>query len=213
VAWEIVGVAGNVKHLGPDEALRPELYFPFAQFPISHMTLVIRTNGDPMNLTSAVRDQVRAVDQDQPISNVNTMAELLSRTVAQPRFNLYLLAIFAGIALLLAAVGIYGVMSFIVTQRTHEIGVRVALGAQARDVINLVVRQGMTLTLIGVATGILGALALTRLIRNLLFEVSATDPITYSSIAILIMGVALLACYLPARRATKVDPIVALRQE
>jgi putative ABC transport system permease protein len=177
------------------------------------MTLVIRADGDPLKFVAAVRNQVQAVDKDQPISNINTMDALLARAVSQPRFNLLLLAIFAGLALLLAAVGIYGVMSYLVTQRTHEIGVRVALGAQTHDVIKLVVRQGMALALTGVVIGLIAAFGLTRLIKNLLFGVSATDPVTFSMIAILLSGVALLACYLPARRATKVDPIIALRQE
>jgi predicted permease len=213
VWWEIIGVVGSVRHIALDEALRPEIYIPFAQYPLSFMTLVIRTDGYPLKLVAAVRNQVQAVDKDQPISNINTMDALLARAVSQPRFNLLLLAIFAGLALLLAAVGIYGVMSYLVTQRTHEIGVRMALGAQTRDVIKLVVRQGMALTLTGVVIGLIAAFGLTRLIKNLLFGVSATDPVTFSMIAILLSGVALLACYLPARRATKVDPIVALRQE
>jgi ABC-type antimicrobial peptide transport system permease subunit len=206
-------VVGSVRHTALDEDLRPEIYIPFAQYPVSFMTLVIRTDGDPLRLVAAVRNQVQAVDKDQPISNINRMDALLARTVSQPRFNLLLLAIFAGLALLLAAVGIYGVMSYLVTQRTHEIGVRIALGAQTHDVIKLVVRQGMALTLTGVVIGLIAAFGLTRLIKNLLFGVSATDPVTFSMIAILLSGVALLACYLPARRATKVDPIVALRQE
>jgi putative ABC transport system permease protein len=213
VSWEIIGVVGSVRHMSLDVDLRPEIYVPYAQYPLAFMTLVIRTDSDPLKFVESVRKQIQAVDKDQPISNINTMDALLARTVSQPRFNLILLAIFATLALLLAAVGIYGVMSYIVTQRTHEIGVRMALGAQTRDVIKLVVSQCLALILTGVAIGLLAAFGLTRLIKNLLFGIGATDPLTFSLIAIILIGVALLACYLPARRATKVDPIVALRQE
>jgi putative ABC transport system permease protein len=177
------------------------------------MTLVARTDGAPLSFVAAVRSQVQAVDKDQPISNVRTMEERLASAVSQRRFNLILLAIFAGLALSLAAVGIYGVMSYLVTQRTHEIGVRMALGAQTRDVLSLFIRQGMTLALTGVVIGLISALGLTRLIKNLLFGVSTTDPATFSAIALLMALVALLACYLPARRAMKVDPMIALRSE
>jgi putative ABC transport system permease protein len=173
----------------------------------------LRANAPPRNLIAAVRNEVKAIYKDQPISNIKTLDELLDKSVAQRRFNLLSLGIFAGLALALAAVGIYGVMSFLVAQRTHEIGIRMALGAQQRDVLKLVVGRGLRLVLIGLGVGGAGALALTRLLRNLLFEVSATDPLTFGVIAMLLLGVAFLACYLPARRATKVDPLVALRQE
>jgi putative ABC transport system permease protein len=162
-------------------------------------------------IVAAARSQVQAVDKDQPITNIRTMEEILARSVSQPRFNLSLLAVFAGIALSLAAIGIYGVMSYLVTQRTHEIGVRMALGAQTGDVLKLVIRQGMVLALTGVLIGLIIAFGLTRLLRNLLFDVSATDPLTFFSIALLLSLVALLASYLPARRATKIDPLVSLR--
>jgi putative ABC transport system permease protein len=211
---EIVGVVGDVRHLGLDWGLRPEIYIPFIQFGGPWpATLVLRANGAPRNLIAAVRNEVKAIDKDQPISNIKTLDELLEKSVAQRRFNLLSLGIFAGVALALAAVGIYGVMSFLVAQRTHEIGIRMALGAQQRDVLMLVVGRGLRLVLIGLGVGGAGALALTRLLRNLLFEVSATDPLTFGLIAMLLLGVAFLACYLPARRATKVDPLVALRQE
>jgi len=210
---QIVGVVKSVRHMALNEEPRPEIYIPFTQHPLAFMTLVVRTDGAPSGFVAAVRSQVQAVDKDQPISNVRTMEERLTSAVSQRRFNLILLAIFAGLALSLAAVGIYGVMSYLVTQRTHEIGVRMALGAQTRDVLRLVVRQGMTLALSGVALGLITALGLTRLIKNLLFGVSTTDPATFSAIALLVALVALLACYIPARRATKVDPMIALRSE
>jgi len=166
-----------------------------------------------LSIVAAVRSQVQAVDKDQPISNVRTMEERLASAVSLRRFNLILLAIFAGLALSLAAIGIYGVMSYLVAQRTHEIGVRMALGAQTGDVLRLVIKQGMVLTLAGVSIGLITAFGLTRLLRNLLFDVSVTDPLTFFVIALLFALVALAACYFPARRATKVDPLVALRCE
>ena len=157
------------------------------------------------------RNEVRALDKDQPIDNVSTMSGWLAASVAQPRFNFLLMTVFAAIALLLAALGIYGVMAWTVAQRTQEIGIRMALGAQTGDVLKMVIKRGMTLTLAGVALGLIASLALTRLMETLLFGVSATDPLTFSLIASLLIAVAMLACYIPARRATKVDPMVALR--
>jgi len=210
---EIVGVIGDVKHSALDSDPKPEMYFPFTQFPSFFMTLVVRTSGDPLNLVAAARSEVLAVKNDQPISNVHTMEELLSNSIAQRRFNMLLLSIFAGVALLLAAVGIYGVMSYSVAQRTHELGVRMALGAQTSHVLALVVKQGMTLALAGVGIGLAAAFALTRILESLLYGVSSTDPLTFTVIALLLASVAFVACYLPARRATKVDPMVALRYE
>jgi putative ABC transport system permease protein len=209
----VVGVVKSVRHMGLDDELHPELYFPVAQIPWPNLTLVVRTNGEPLNFVGAVRNQVQAIDKDQPISNIHTMDELLARTVSQPRFNLILLATFAGLALLLAAVGIYGVMSYLVTERTHEIGIRMALGAQTRDVLKLIVSQGLTLTLIGVAIGLISAFGLTRLMKSLLFRVSTTDPLTFAVITLLLIAMAMLACWVPARRAAKVDPLLSLRHE
>jgi putative ABC transport system permease protein len=208
---QIVGVVKSVRHMALSEEPRPEIYIPFTQHPLAFMTLVARTDGAPLNFVAAVRNQVQAVDKDQPISNVHTMEERLAGAVSQRRFSLILLAIFAGLASSLAAIGIYGVMSYMVTQRAHEIGVRMALGAQASDALRLVLRQGMTLTLTGVLIGLGAAFGLTRLLNSLLFDLSATDPLTFFATALLLALVALLACYLPARRATKVDPVVALR--
>jgi putative ABC transport system permease protein len=174
---------------------------------------VARTDGDPHKLVATVRGEVQAIDKDQPISRIRTMEELVAGSVSQRRFNMSLLAVFASVALLLAAVGIYGVMSYSVEQRTREISLRIALGAQTRDVLRLVVTRGMTLTLIGSVIGLIAALGLTRLIKSLLFDVSATDPATFFVIPLLLALVALLACYLPARRATKVDPLAALKAE
>jgi putative ABC transport system permease protein len=210
---EIVGVVKSVRHMGLDDELHPEIYFPVAQFPWPDLTLVVRTNGDPPNFVAAVRNEVQAIDKDQPISNIHTMDELLARTVSQPRFNLLLLAIFAGVALSLAAVGIYGVMSYLVTQRMQEIGIRMALGAQARDVLRLIIGQGMRLALLGVSIGLASALALTRLLKALLFGVSTTDPLTFVVIGLALTLVALLACWIPAWRATKIDPIITLKCE
>jgi putative ABC transport system permease protein len=177
------------------------------------LTLIVQAETPRPTLVAAVRSAVQTLDKDQPIDRIAPMSDLLADSIAQPRFYTLLLTIFAAIAFSLAAVGIYGVMSYAVTQRTHEIGVRMALGAQAEDVLKLVVRNGMALALIGVAIGLAGAFALTRLMTTLLLWVTPTDVATFATVSALIIIVALLACYIPARRASKVDPLVALRYE
>ena len=201
----------DVRHTHLSGEPTAEVYVPFRQQPWSSMALVVRTSSDPLGLAAAVRGQIRAIDPDQPVSDVKEMEAYLAASVSQPRFNALLLTVFSVLALFLAAVGTYGVMSYAVAQRTQEIGIRVALGARPRDVVALVVGRGMSLALAGLGAGLLGALALTRLMSNLLYGVGPTDPITFALIAILFSGVALLANYVPARRATRVDPIVALR--
>jgi putative ABC transport system permease protein len=210
----VVGVVRRVKMDGLNEdSNRVQSYFPFRQMPISGMTVVIKTSKDPMGLVSAVREQVLAIDPDQPVYNINTMEQLRSDSIAPDRLNLMLLACFAAVALILATVGIYGVMAYSVTQRTHEIGIRMALGARQSDVLGMVIRQGMKLAIGGLAIGVAGAWLATRAMTSLLFGVSATDPVTFAVISILLIGVALGACFVPARRATKVDPMIALRYE
>jgi len=210
----VVGVVGRVKMEGlSQDSKRVQGYFPFAQIPGSGMTVIVKGSSDPNQMVAALRQQVKAVDPDQPIYNIRTMDEIRAESVASERLNLTLLSIFAGIALTLAIVGIYGVMSYSVTQRTHEIGIRMAVGAQPRDVFKLIIGQGMMLALIGVAIGLLGAFALTRLMATMLFGVEPTDPATFVVIALLLTCVALVACYVPGRRATKVNPLVALRYE
>jgi putative ABC transport system permease protein len=212
--WQtIVGVVGSVRHLGLDIEPRPEIYYHTHTVPPFGPVVVIRTTSDPKRLISIVRAKVRELDRDAPISNVNTMEELVAQSVAQRRFGMFLLGAFAVLALLLAAIGIYGVVSYSVTQRTQEIGVRMALGASAADVMKMVLRNGMSLALIGVGLGLAGAFALTRLMARLLFAVTPTDVTTFALVSFGLIAVALLACYLPARRAMKVDPLEALRYE
>ncbi|MGA9770150.1 MAG: ABC transporter permease [Blastocatellia bacterium] len=209
----IVGVMGDVKQYGLDRKDPMQIYLPEAQFPTQFMSLVVRTSVDANGLIAAVRDQIQAVDKDQAVYNILTMDQLLADSISLRRFSMLLLIVFAALALTLASVGIYGVISYSVTQRTHEIGVRMALGASHRDIIKLVVGHGMTLTLTGVAFGVGASLLLTRVLESLLFAVSETDPTTFIFIPLTLTMVALLACAVPARRATKVDPMVALRYE
>src|SRR6266404_3437964 len=210
---DIVGVVRDVKHFGLDSQSKAEIYVPYLRDPWPFMTIVVRSTSDLASLSNTMRNEVWAVDRDLPVPDIRTMDQLLSGSVSRPRFNTLLLGIFASIALVLAAVGIYGVMSYSVTQRTHEIGIRMALGATQSDVLKLVVGQGMKLALIGVGIGLAAALALTRVLATLLFAVGATDPATFVIISALLTGVALGACFVPARRAMKVDPMVALRYE
>jgi putative ABC transport system permease protein len=209
----VVGEVGNTRHEGLSQETEAEIYVPYLQSPQNSMQLAVRTAAEPDGMVSAVRAQVRDIDPDQPLYHVATLQQVLSESLAPRRFNLLLLGIFAGIALALATVGIYGVMAFSVTQRTHEIGIRMALGAQRGDVLRMVVTDGLKLALIGVAIGMAGALALTRFLSSLLYSVKPTDPITFAAVSLILIAVALLACYIPARRATKVEPMVALRYE
>ncbi len=209
----IVGVVGNDHHDGPGADVESEIYVPYLQSPGGSMQLAVRSAVDPASLADAVRREVAAVDPEQPISNVTTLEQTLSQAVAPRRFNTVLLGIFAAIALVLSIVGIYGVIAYSVTQRTHEVGIRMALGAGRGDVVKLIVGQGLRLTLVGVGLGIVAALVLTRFLSSLLYAVKPTDPMTFVAVSVTLAAVALLACYIPARRATRVDPIVALRYE
>ncbi len=210
---EIIGIVGDSKHMNLDAEVKPMSYWPHPELTYSGMTFVIRTKGEPTAVANAARNVIRALDPEQPVADVRTMESLIGTSVARARFNTLLLTIFAVVALLLASLGIYGVMAYSVAQRTHEIGVRMALGARAGDVLRLVVRRGMALALGGVAIGVIASFALTRLMTTLLFNVSATDPLTFIGIPLLLSLVSLLACLIPARRAAKVDPMVALRYE
>ena len=211
----IVGVVGDVKIGGLDEALRPVLYFPFRRFPGVSTNLVVRTDGDPTALATAIRSETRAIEPEVVVFNMRPMEEVIGDSPAafMRRFPALLIGIFAGVALLLASIGIYGVVSYSVSQQTHYIGVRMALGAQASDILKMVLKQGLALALAGMALGALASLALMRLLRSLLFEVQPTDAMTFAVVLGTLLVVALLACYIPARRATKVDPLVALRYE
>src|SRR5262245_12785583 len=209
----VVGVVRDSRRQGLDAPIRIESFLPYAQRPLRAMEVVLRTTDDPLTMARTVRSAVWSLDGDLPVSEIQTVEQMVGASVAPRRFNLLVLGLFALVAVLLAAVGIYGVMSYSVTQRAHEIGIRMALGAQTRVVLSLVIGQGMRLALLGVGIGLAVAVGLTRLMAGLLFGVSATDPMTFGAIALLLVGIALLACYLPARRATKVDPMIALRCE
>jgi putative ABC transport system permease protein len=209
----VVGVVGDVSHYELETPPDLQAYVPHAQWTDSYMQLVVRTATDPGGLINPVREAVRAIDPNQPVYQIATMRELIATSLAPRRFTLALVAALAAVALLMAGVGIYGVMSYATAQRTPEVGIRIALGAQAADVLRLVVGQGMRLAAAGVALGLVGAFALTRLMSGLLFGVTAADPLTFAAVAALLVGVAALACYVPARRATKVDPLTALRSE
>jgi putative ABC transport system permease protein len=210
---EIIGVVGDVRNRGLNTEPRAAYYVPQTQIPFSQMVAVVKTTSEPRSLISAVTNEVAAMDQDIPLFGMKSMEEYLSASVAAPRFNTTLLSIFAVVAFVLTIVGLYGVMSYSVAQRTNEIGIRLALGAQSRDVLWMVVKQGSVLIGLGLAIGLLGAYAATRVIASLLFGVTAKDPVTFAAVALLLGGVALLACYVPAWRATKVDPMEALRCE
>ncbi|MEW6210957.1 MAG: ABC transporter permease [Acidobacteriota bacterium] len=213
VMREIVGVVGDVKHRGLQAEAQPEIYFSYPQMPMSSMTVIVRTSVDPHTLINAVRDQVRSLDREAPVYRISTLNEYIARSLTAPRFNTLLISLFAAVALVLTIVGLYGVISCIVSQSTHEIGIRMALGAQPRAVMKLFMKRGLALTLIGLVMGNGAAIALTRFISNMLFGVKASDFTTFTLISILLIGIAIVACYIPARRAMRVDPIVALRYE
>jgi putative ABC transport system permease protein len=209
----IIGVVGDVKQEGLDSSFHATVYWPHPELPFTFMTLAIRTQGDPLRLAHAVEEQVEAIDSDQPVSQVRTMEQWMSETTAQARFQTLLLTVFAGMALALAVVGIYGVVSYSVTQRTRELGIHIALGAQAGDVLGMVAREGVWLAGAGLAVGLALSVAVTRLLASLLFQVGTLDPLTFMGMTVLLAMVALAASLVPARRAMRVDPMVALRHE
>ena len=213
--FTVIGVADDVLYAGLSRSPLPLVYAPYAQGSegTTNMFLTVKTDGAPLAVVGAIREQIRQVDRDQPVASIQTLDARISASVAQPRMQMMVLAAFAALAVLLAAIGIYGIVSYSVTQRTREIGIRMALGAARRDVVALVVRQAFTMNALGVAVGLAGALLLTRVLRTLLFAVSTTDPIVFGVIVLLLTTTALLATYLPARRAAKVDPLVTLRYE
>src|SRR6185503_16041554 len=206
----VVGVVGDTKQYWIEETQRPQLYVAYTQNPGIFATVVMRTSVEPLTLSEQVRQAIWKVDKDQPMWKIRTMEFLVNRSVADRKFLMALMGVFAVIALVLTSIGLYGVISYLVNQRTQEIGIRMALGAQVGHILRMVLRQGMLLVLIGVALGLAASFLVTRLITKLLFQVSATDPMTFVGISLLLIGVALVACYLPARRATRVDPLEAL---
>jgi putative ABC transport system permease protein len=210
---EIVGIVGDVRNQNLSTESKQAYYVPQTQVPFNQLVAVVKTNGEPHSMISAVTKDVGAMDADVPLFGVKSMDEYLSASVAAPRFNTTLLSIFAGVALVLTIVGLYGVMSYSVVQRTNEIGIRLALGAQSRDVLLMIIKQGSKLIIVGLVIGLAGAFAATRVIASLLFGVTTKDPFTFVAAAVLLAIVALLACYVPAWRATKVDPLEALRYE
>jgi len=218
IPWlEVIGVVADVRQMGLDAPVKAEMYLPYQQI-TTHLwyiprDLAIRTSGDPSSLAGAVRQVIREVDPDQPVSNIATMAELLGEEAAQRRLGMLMLVAFSALALLLAAIGIYGVLAYFVSQHTNEIGLRVALGATQWSILLMILRKGMNLTLAGVAIGLVAAFAVTRLMSSLLFEVRAVDPLTFVVASLVLAIAGLLASFIPARRAIKVDPLVALRYE
>jgi putative ABC transport system permease protein len=208
-----VGVVENVRFLGPSAAPEPAFYLPAAQFPVQEMMVAVKVAGDPAAFAARLREEVWAVDPDIPLSNITTMERLLSEALAQPRFNAVVLGFFGAAALALAALGIYGVLSTTVAQRTSEIGIRMALGARSADVVRMIVRQGMRLTLAGLAIGLVAALASAPVLRSLLFGIGAQDPWTLAFVSGFLAAVAFLASYVPARRASRIEPLIALRHE
>jgi putative ABC transport system permease protein len=215
LAATIVGVVADSKQESVESQAQPELYEPYAQHPFASflVTFAIRTASDPLDVAMAVRQAVQRIDNDQPVIQLRTMQEVISESIWRQHISASVLGVFAAIALLLAAVGIYGVIAYSISRRTHEFGIRSALGATRREVLGLVLRQGLRLTLIGLVAGTILSLGLTRTLRSLLFGVTSTDLVTFAGVIVLLVITALLACYIPARRAANVDPIVALRYE
>jgi putative ABC transport system permease protein len=211
--YQIVGVVGDIRGIGIDREAEPMMYFHYRQFGFHSMTLALRASNEPQNVAAAVRAKVGELDPELPVFELRPMQDLIGRASAEPRMNASLLGLFALLALLLAAIGIYGVMSYAVEQRTSEIGLRMALGAQTADVLRLVIGQGLWLAGFGIAAGLLGALAATRVLGSLLFQTSPTDPVTFSAVALVLAVVAVLSCYMPVRRAMRIDPMQALRHE
>jgi len=209
----VVGVVGSTRYGGYDSETVPEVYLAFEQFTLTFTSLVVRAAGDPDGLVGAIRSKVLEIDPDQPVHRVQTLTDLMQDTVAQPRFNSRLLTVFAAVALGLSAVGVFGVISYAVTQRTRELGIRMALGAEPRRVRAMVLRHGALLAGIGVAAGLLFAALLARLARSQWFGIAVNDPLVFAVVPVMLAAVALLAAWLPARRATRVDPVVALRME
>jgi predicted permease len=215
MSWEIVGVVRDVKNSSLEAPSRPQIYDPRTpgQFSNGSMAVVIRTSGDPHSLIASVRAELRAIDSGVPLDKVRTMEQVVGDTVLGRRFNMLLLGLFAALALVLTTIGLYGAVSYWVTQRTREIGIRMALGANRREVLWLVLKQGMTLTAFGVAIGLVAAFMLTRLLSNMLFGIAPNDPATFAAVTILLALVAVLACMIPARRAASIEPMQALRAE
>jgi putative ABC transport system permease protein len=209
----VVGVVATIKSDGFDAPAAPHVYFPLFQNPGVTAAIYLRTSADPGTLGDTIRHEVQSVDPGIPVFAVRTMDEVVAKSLADRRFALVILAVFAGVALLLASIGIYGVMAYTFSQRTHEIGVRVALGAQRSDILRMALGEGMLLVAIGLGAGLIGATIVTRFLRSMLFSVTPTDPATFGAIAALLAAVALFACFIPARRATQVDPLVALRED
>ena len=213
VSREIIGVVGDLRDVALSRTPGPMMYVPFAQAPLYGGEIVVRSSSSAASVAAGIRQTVQSIDQDLPVTDVEAFPEAVGASVAQERFRTLLMSSFSGIALILAAVGIFGVISYSASQRTHEIGIRIALGAQRRAVLGLILGQGAKLALLGLGAGAVAALLLTRLMAGLLYGVSATDPLTFGAVAIVLLGVAVTACYIPARRAMRVDPIVALRHE
>jgi predicted permease len=210
---QVVGIVGDVKDAGLGEANAPELYLPFRQWPIENMTVLVRTATPPASLADAIRAQVASLDPGLPVSNIRTLDDIVAKSISQPRFYMTLLTIFAAVALALAAIGIFGVLTYAVSQRTREIGIRMALGAREGSVVALVVSQAMGLVIIGLIIGLAAAALLAHTLTGMLFSVTPTDPLTFAAVGALLSAVALFATYVPARRASRVDPTIALRAD